>query len=149
MSQMASDIGGVFELQLVTPQYEAMLGFYADVLGLEPMFTDERRRRTHFELGAGQLIVAEEGAEQVLPGWPGVPPSLHSESDETVAGPRAHGPVHYALHTGEEQWLEACRTLEADAGAEWRGPQRWGEQYGSLYLRDPDGNVVELICSLQ
>lgn len=141
-------IQGIFEIQLVTAQYERMAGFYRDVLGLAKLFSDDDRGRMHFALGTGQLILAQEHGEHVLPDWPGVPPRMYTDDDETVSGPLQHGPVHYAFHVDDDQWAALESRIKSNNDVEVRGPMTWGTGYQSLYFKDPDGNCVELIREL-
>lgn len=141
-------VQGIFEIQLVTGQHDAMVHFYREVVGLEKLFSDERRGRVHLGLGTGQLILAREHGEDVFAEWPGVPPRIYTEVDETVSGPLRHGPVHYAFHVDELQWSCITERLTGLGSIELRGPLSWGAGFQSLYFRDPDGNCVELICEV-
>lgn len=147
MSALADVVQGIFEIQLVTRQHEQMVGFYRDLIGLAVTIDDPERGRTHFGLASGQLILAREHGEQVLADWPGVPPHIYAPEDRPVAGPVSHGPVHYAFDVDVAQWEAICERLERFEGVEQRGPLTWGSGFQSLYFKDPDGNVVELICA--
>lgn len=139
-------VQGIFEIQLVTPQYEHMVEFYRSIIGLAELFSDDDRGRIHLALGTGQLILAREHGEDVIADWPGVPPRMYTDEDETVSGPVQHGPVHYAFHVDDDQWEVIRARIETDESVEARGPITWGAGYHSLYFKDPDGNCVELIC---
>jgi catechol-2,3-dioxygenase len=139
-------VQGIFEIQLVTASLEAMVAFYREVVGLRELFSDDRRGRTHLGLGTGQLILARENGEQVLAQWPGVPPRMYAGDEETVLGPRCHGPVHYAFHVDDRQWAHAVGRIAGDDSVPTRGPLQWGAGFQSLYFLDPDGNCAELIC---
>jgi len=136
---------GVFEVQLVVSDLERATAFYEEELGLEISLRDPNRGRTHFRLAAGQLILALAGGEvDGASGWPGLPPPLLVSSDARGAAPVAHGAVHFALQVASGEVVPAGERLRA-AGHDVRGPFRWPRGELSIYLRDPDGNVVELI----
>ncbi len=136
---------GMFEVQLVTAELEAMTAFYRDVLGLRVSLEDDLRGRTHFRIGRGQLILARAGAEtDGSVDWPGLPPPLVKDGDRRGPSPDRHGPIHFALEIGAGQLVATGERLRA-AGLDVRGPFRWPGGQRSIYLRDPEGNVVELI----
>lgn len=164
-------VRGIFEIQLVTGQLAPMERFYRTVVGLPELFRDDGRGRVHLGLGTGQLILAEAGGEEVLADWPGVPPRIYRAEDTPVAGPRGHGPLHFAFHVDDEEWCRIGSALAGEGDAEaaagggegeavtgaggdttassvTRGPLVWGSGMQSLYFRDPDGNCVELICEV-
>ena len=136
---------GLFEIQLVTDDHEAMVGFYRDVIGLQVIVESAGRGRVHLRVGQGQLILARAGAEQVLPEWPGVPPRMYGADEPTIPGPGRHGAIHYAFHVNDGQWAGIRARLEDCEQVACRGPITWGAGFESLYFRDPDGNVAELI----
>jgi catechol 2,3-dioxygenase-like lactoylglutathione lyase family enzyme len=135
---------GMFEVQLVADDLDAAVAFYRDRLGLEVSLEDATRGRTHFRLGRGQLILARAGGEQASPDWPGLPPPLVARTDRQGPTPERHGPVHFAVEVELEELLAAESRLRAD-GLDVRGPFRWPGGRLSIYLRDPEGNVAELI----
>lgn len=136
---------GMFEVQLVTPDLDRLERFYRERLGLSVSLRDERRGRVHFRLRQGQLILARAAGEPAAaPGWPGLPPALVSPADERGPTPPAHGPVHFALDVDATELVGAEERLRSE-GLDVRGPLRWPDGRLSIYLRDPDGNVVELI----
>jgi catechol 2,3-dioxygenase-like lactoylglutathione lyase family enzyme len=135
---------GMFEVQLAVEDLEAVVEFYRDAVGLEVSLEDPERGRTHFGLGRGQLILARVGGEQAAPGWPGLPPPLLFEEDVRGPTPERHGPVHFAIEAELEELLAAERRLRG-AGQDVRGPFRWPGGRMSIYARDPEGNVAELI----
>src|SRR5262245_25549912 len=136
---------GMFEVQLVVSDLGAMTAFYRDRLGLEVSLEDEARGRVHFGLGGrGQLILARERGEDASPDWPGLPPPLLTAADRAGATPERHGPVHYAMEVDVNGLVETGERLRAE-GLDVRGPFRWPSGRLSVYFRDPEGNVAELI----
>jgi catechol-2,3-dioxygenase len=134
----------MFEVQLVVDDLDRVAAFYRDALGLEVSLEDAHRGRMHFRLGRGQLILARVGGEEAGPDWPGLPPPLLRDSDDRGPTPRRHGPVHFAIEVELSDLLAAdqrLRTEEHDV----RGPFRWPSGRMSIYARDPEGNVAELI----
>lgn len=137
--------GGMFEVQLVTLDVDRLEAFYRDRIGLPVSIRDGERGRVHFRLRRGQLILAREGAElDAAPGWPGLPPPLLLGSDERGPTPPAHGPLHFAIEIDAGRLVGEGERLRAE-GLDVRGPFRWPGGQFSIYVRDPDGNVVELI----
>jgi catechol-2,3-dioxygenase len=143
---MASPLG-MFEVQLVVADLGAMTAFYRDRLGLEVSLEDEARGRVHFGLGGrGQLILAREHGEDASPDWPGLPPPLLTAADRSGATPERHGPVHYAMEVDLNGVVETGERLRRE-GIDVRGPLRWPSGRLSVYFRDPEGNVAELISA--
>jgi 8-oxo-dGTP diphosphatase len=136
---------GLFEIQLAVEDLEAMTSFYRDEIGLTVSLHDEERGRTHFRLRRGQLILARALGEEAAPGWPGLPPPLLIAADERGPTPAVHGPIHFALDVLPETLVATGERLRA-AGHDVRGPFRWPGGERSIYLRDPERNVVELIA---
>jgi ADP-ribose pyrophosphatase YjhB (NUDIX family)/catechol 2,3-dioxygenase-like lactoylglutathione lyase family enzyme len=141
----SGQIIGMFEVQLVTHALDAMTAFYRDHLRLEVSLEDPGRGRVHFRTGRGQLILARAGGEPgASPDWPGLPPPLLRTTDSRGPTPESHGPVHYALEAPFAEVVAAGERLRAE-GFDVRGPFRWPGGRSSIYLRDPEANVVELI----
>ena len=136
---------GMFEIQLVTEDLAQLAAFYRDVLQLQQTVGDVERGRVHFSLGRGQLILARTGGEDAAPGWPGLPPPLLTAIDTRGPTPASHGPVHFAFETTRPHLFNKAQRLEQE-GFDVRGPFRWPDGYISVYLHDPDENVVELIA---
>lgn len=136
----------MFEIQLVVSDLDAMTAFYRDELGLPVSLEDPARGRTHLRLGRGQLILAlAHGEPDASPDWPGLPPPLLAAGDRRGPTPPPHGPVHFALEVAPEELVAAGERLRA-SGHDVRGPFRWPGGERSIYLRDPEGNVAELIA---
>lgn len=130
---MAIRIRGLDHVVLRTANLEAMLEFYIDVLGCP----EERRAATLglVQLRAGAHLIDLVDANAPLGQMGGAAPGREGRNmdhfcvqvaDFDEAGIRAHLSTH-GIDAGD---------VEQRYGAEGSGP--------SLYIRDPDGNVVEL-----
>jgi catechol 2,3-dioxygenase-like lactoylglutathione lyase family enzyme len=137
---------GMFEIQLAVGDLDAMRTFYRDRLGLEVTVDDEERGRVHFGLRDGQLILARAEGEDGSPAWPGLPPPLLTGADPAGRVPARHGPVHFALEVGR-RGLVARGEQPRSEGLDVRGPFRWPSGRLSIYFRDPERNVAELIST--
>lgn len=135
---------GMFEVQLVVDDLDALTDFYRDSLGLEVSLHDPERGRTHFRLGRGQLILARRYGEEASPEWPGLPPPLLAGDDRRGPTPGSHGAIHFAIEAELDDVLSTEARLRA-GGLDVRGPLRWPSGRLSIYVRDPEGNVAELI----
>jgi catechol 2,3-dioxygenase-like lactoylglutathione lyase family enzyme len=143
---MASPLG-MFEVQLVASDLDALTAFYGDTVGLEVSLHDPDRGRTHFRTGRGQLILARARSEpDASPDWPGLPPPLLRAGDSRGPTPLPHGPLHFAIEVEADTLVAAGERLRAE-GLDVRGPFRWPGGRRSIYFRDPEENVVELISS--
>lgn len=125
---------GIVETILYTTDLPRAIAFYRDALGLEPMTGDTTRFQS-FRAGPNQvLLLFKQGATLEPTPVPGgiIPP--HDGS----------GPHHigFAVSAGNfERWREhlAARDIPIESETHW---PRGGR---SLYLRDPDGHLLELI----
>lgn len=123
---MASDVRvtGFDHLVLNVADVDRSLAFYADALGLEPLRVEEWRR--------GEV------------GFPSVRLDPSTIID-LLRAPRGEGNVdHFCLVVAGTDLaaLEQSGRFEVEHGV----ARRWGArgEGTSLYVRDPDGNVVEL-----
>lgn len=136
----------MFEVQLVVRDLAVATAFYRDRLGLPVSLEDPTRGRTHFRVGGGQLILARlEAEKEASPEWPGLPPPLLRASDRVGPSPVAHGPIHFAIEVERRALVSTGERLRRE-GLDVRGPLRWPSGHVSIYVRDPEGNVVELIA---
>lgn len=123
MSRPAPPVSGISELVLEVADLEAAGAFYGEALGFEETRLGERREdRRWFLIG--------ETARLGL--W---------TPQEGIAGGRGGAHVHFALSIPEDE-LDALRARIAAAGVEVEGPIQLGPGR-SIYVTDPDGNVVE------
>ena len=117
----AGDIQGIAGVMLWTGDFESMLRFYRDVLGLTPR--SERPGFVNFEWGELRLTVAEHAA---------------------VSGP-SREPVRTMLNLRVADARSVHRRLAA-AGVPFSRPPE-SEAWGGLVatFADPDGNALQLI----
>lgn len=128
-------IHGVVESILYTDDLAKAAAFYRDVLGLHPMRTDGDRFQA-FDTGAGRvLLLFKRGGTlvpQPVPTGGMIPP--HD----------GHGPLHiaFAIDAGDyDTWCERMRAHAVSIESE----TRWERGGRSVYFRDPDGHLVELV----
>jgi catechol-2,3-dioxygenase len=115
-------VAGLCELTLETADPEALAAFYAEYLGLEVL----QRHEDRVWLAAG--CAARLGL------WrPG----------EKEFGDEGGAHVHFAFRADSEE-MERIRRRLSDAGFDPLGPVEHDGGDRSLYVEDPEGNVVEV-----
>jgi catechol 2,3-dioxygenase-like lactoylglutathione lyase family enzyme len=125
-------LDGVLETALYADDLERAQRFYADILGLHPLFRDSRM--CAFSVGGRNvLLVFQRGASLQTVRMKGgtIPP--HDGS----------GPVHVAFAVGKDElpdWEERLRSR----GIDIEGRTDWPRGGHSVYFRDPDGHLLEL-----
>lgn len=127
-------INGVVETILYTADLPRAVAFYRDVLGLAPMTGDPARFQA-FDSGAGRvLLLFKRGATLVATTVPGgvIPP--HDGS----------GPLHIAFAIDAADY-EPWRARLEGCGVAIESETHWERGGRSLYFRDPDGDLVELV----
>lgn len=127
-------IEGIVETILYVDDLARAVAFYRDVLGLAPMTGDPARFQA-FQAGASQvLLLFKRGgtlAPTVVPGGV-IPP-------HDGAGPHHIGLAVTAAAYGE--WLQRLPAL----GVAIESEAAWARGGRSLYFRDPDGHLLELV----
>ena len=105
---------------------------YEELFGLEPVFADERL--CAFEIAAASVLLLFPRGKTletvVMPGG-------------TIPPHDGHGPLHVAFAIGADDLADWERRLEAQ-GVAIEGRTVWPRGGTSLYLRDPDGHLLEL-----
>ena len=130
---MQRPIRGLGEIALRVQDLEGMQRFYAEVIGLELMRRFEKM--AFFRIAEGFA-----GHTQIL--------ALFDRSDEPgFAAPNAeHSTIDHIAFTIALEHYEAERHRLQALGLEvWTAVHAW-TQWRSLYVRDPEGNTVELVC---
>jgi catechol 2,3-dioxygenase len=119
--------GRLGHLVLNVSDLEAALDFYGRAVGLEVVSKDAERKIAFMSLGEQHhdLALVERAT--------GAPP-----------GDDQPGLVHMAWQLDDFAALQAAHDELADAGIELDPVQH--NITNSLYMRDPDGHVVELYC---
>lgn len=123
---------GVLETALYVSELNRAKKFYVDVVGLTPMFEDER------------LVALDAGGRSTLLLF------LRGESihDRQIRGGllpghNGWGPLHMAFAISSES-LSGWKEKLADAKVGLRGEMEWPAGGRSIYFNDPDGHLLEL-----
>jgi catechol 2,3-dioxygenase-like lactoylglutathione lyase family enzyme len=134
MSDATPPINGIVETVLYADDLARSVAFYKDLLGLVPMTGDPERFQS-FRAGAGQvLLVFKRGSTLEPMTAPGgvIPP--HG----------GHGPLHVGFAIPADGYDAWRARLEA-RGIKIESETTWHRGGRSLYVRDPDNHLVELI----
>ncbi|QFU15759.1 VOC family protein [Microvirga thermotolerans] len=125
-------LNGVLETALYVEDMPRARAFYENVLGLSPIFSDDRL--CAFDVaGRSVLLLFRRGASLepiVMPGGT-IPP--HDGS----------GRQHIALAVSAED-LDAWEARLGEHGIAVEGRTAWNRGGRSIYFRDPDGHLLEL-----
>lgn len=124
-------LDGVLETALYVDDLERAARFYEDVLGLLPL-TSDRRFRAYAVGSRNVLLLFRRGATLetvVLPGG-------------TIPPHDGHGPLHVAFAIAADE-LAAWERRLAEHGTPIEGRTTWPRGGHSVYVRDPDGHLVE------
>jgi catechol 2,3-dioxygenase-like lactoylglutathione lyase family enzyme len=122
----------ILETAIHTDDVERSRRFYEEVMGLKPMFTDQRL--TAYDAGGGSvlLVFLRGGSAEpvVLPGG-------------TIPGHGGAGCLHFAFALRADElgaWEGRLRehNIGIEAWMDWPGGGK------SIYFRDPDGHLLEL-----
>jgi catechol 2,3-dioxygenase-like lactoylglutathione lyase family enzyme len=125
-------LNGILETAVYVDDMERAKRFYEDIMGLSPMFADNRL--TAYDVaGRSVLLVFQRGGSVNAAKLPG----------GTIPGHDGSGPLHYAFAVGADElaaWEERLR----ERGVEIEGRVDWPRGGKSIYFRDPDGDLLEL-----
>jgi len=136
---MNRSVRGLGEIALRVHDLEAMTGFYRDVVGLEVM--RDSKSFVFFRIADGV-----EGHTQVLALFDH---SIEPYGAEGRAGaePRAETSTlhHLALAISRDDYKAEMERLQA-LGLDVTTAEHAWTQWRSLYVNDPEGNVVEWVC---
>ncbi|BAI74679.1 glyoxalase/bleomycin resistance protein/dioxygenase (plasmid) [Azospirillum sp. B510] len=133
MTDTALTLNGVLETALYVDDLARARAFYEDIMGLRAMSLSERLAA--YPVGPKSvLLLFQKGLTDQPLDTPGgtIPP--HGGS----------GRLHYAFAIPAEQmdgWLDRL----AGHGVAIESTVSWPRGARSLYFRDPDGNMVELV----
>ena len=130
----APAINGVLETALYVDDLLRATMFYCDVMGFRRMKGDETRFQA-LDDGAGRvLLLFKRGGTLVPTNAPGVVIPPHDGS----------GPQHVGFAIAADAYSPWRARLEA-FGIEIESEGEWPRGGKSLYFRDPDGHLLELI----
>lgn len=125
-------IRGISEIVLWAHDQPAMVRFYRDTLGLTVISPPERKNPIFLQAGPGQAGIPQMIVVVQLPG--DAPP---------FTTPRTLH--HLALELAPEDF-DAERARLVELGFELRSGEHPVIASRTMYLNDPEGNEVELIC---
>lgn len=121
---------GLLELVLEVSDLEKSVAFYRDLLGLP-----EVERWPPPRLG----VWLSMGRNEVLGLWP----PTSGGRGVAIAGSRGGSHVHFAIYAEPGSLPDWKQRLE-QSGFNVEGPVEFAHWNRSLFVEDPDGNVVEL-----
>jgi catechol 2,3-dioxygenase-like lactoylglutathione lyase family enzyme len=127
-------IYGVIETILYADDMAVAVAFYQEVLGLKPMAGEAARFRA-FDAGAGRVLLLFKRGGTLSP----------TEVSGGVIPPHdGSGPQHigFAIAAGDyDAWKARLQRL----GVAIESEANWERGGRSIYFRDPDGHLLELI----
>jgi len=128
----APTLNAVVETGLYVADVARARAFYENVLNLETIFSDDRL--TAYAVGPSVLLLFTQGATEE----PAVMPI------GTIPGHDGKGRLHFAFAVSAED-IEPWRTHLDRHGVEIEGEVKWPQGARSLYFRDPDGHLLEVV----
>ncbi|MFY0735966.1 MULTISPECIES: VOC family protein [Aurantimonas] len=130
---MTPPLSGLLETCLYVDDMARSKAFYAALLGIEPLFEEERI--CVFRLPDGTVLILFARGSTLEP---------VATPDGTIPPHDGQGPIHFALGIPSGSVDEWRRHLEA-CGVAVESEVQWSRGRGhSLYFRDPDGHAAEL-----
>jgi catechol 2,3-dioxygenase-like lactoylglutathione lyase family enzyme len=128
-------INGVVETILYTDDLERATAFYREVLGLREMTGDGHRFQA-LDTGANRVLLLFKRGGTLTP---------QPVSTGGVIPPHdGHGPLHVAFAISTDDYDTWCTQLTARQVA-IESETRWERGGRSIYFRDPDNHLVELV----
>ena len=125
-------LDGILETAIYTEDMVRARAFYEGVLGLEPIYSDDRLS-AYGVAGRDVLLVFRKGTT-------GQTVTLPSG---TIPGHGGVGTLHLAFAIGKDE-LDCWETHLASRGVAIEGRNEWSRGGRSIYFRDPDGHLLEL-----
>jgi len=132
MPEAAPVLNSVIETVLYTSDMSRTRQFYERVMGLRPMFEDGRV--TAYAVGPTVLLLFQQGTTET-------PAHPHGG---TIPGHDGTGRLHFAFAIDTDN-LPAWRERLARNEVAIEGEVSWPRGAQSLYFRDPDQHLVELV----
>ena len=125
-------LDGILETAIHAEDMVRSRAFYEDVLGLEPIYSDNRL--SAYEVaGRDVLLVFRKGTTQQ-------PVALPSG---TIPGHGGDGALHVAFAVGKDE-LDRWEAHLTSRGVAIEGCNDWSRGGRNIYFRDPDGHLLEL-----
>ena len=124
-------LAGVLEAALYVDDLDRAARFYEDVIGL-PVLTSDARFRAYDVGGRSVLLLFRRGATLTTVKLPG----------GTIPPHDGHGPLHIAFAVAADE-LALWEQRLAEGGVAIEGRTAWPRGGHSLYVRDPDGHLLE------
>jgi catechol 2,3-dioxygenase len=139
MSEYARPIKALGEVVLRVRNLDAMQEFYAEVVGLELLERFENmmaffRIATDYEGHTQSLALFDQSGE-----------ADHRSCHYTGVDPEK-SPLHHIAFTISLSDYEAEKERLQNLGLDVETVQHIWQHYRSLYITDPEGNVVEFVC---
>ena len=125
-------LNGVLETALYVDDLERARRFYEEILGLAPIYRDDRLC-AYAVGGRNVLLLFRRGGSLQTARMPG----------GTIPPHDGHGPLHVAFAIGKEALAEWEEYL-GKHGVDIEGATDWPRGGRSVYFRDPDGHLLEL-----
>lgn len=135
MPALCPAINGVVESILYTDQLDDAIAFYRDVLGLKPMKGDGERFQS-LDSGANRVLLLFKRGGTLTP--QPVP------SGGVIPAHDGQGPQHIAFAINAADY-EAWGARLRDLGISIESETKWERGGRSVYFRDPDNHLVELV----
>jgi catechol 2,3-dioxygenase-like lactoylglutathione lyase family enzyme len=134
-SRSAPPIQGVVETILYAEDLERTTAFYRDVMGLAPM-TGHDGRFQSFDAGANRVLLLFKRGATLTP--------QPVETGGIIPPHDGHGPQHIAFGIAVDNYDGWCGWLRA-RGVTLESETKWKRGGRSVYFRDPDEHLVELV----
>lgn len=126
-------LNAVLETALYVRNMARARAFFEEVLELRPSMADHRM--TAYAVGPSVLLLFMEGGTLSTVQLP--------DNRGSIPPHDGKGPVHMAFAIDRDSLEEWERRLDAH-GVKIEGRTHWSKGGESLYLRDPDGHLLEL-----
>lgn len=127
-------VNGVVETALYVGDLQRSSRFYQGLFGFRTLLDEERLRALH--VAGGQVLLLFLAGGSVEP--------KQAPQGGTIPGHDARGRIHVAFAIAEDE-REAWEARLREFGIEVES-RVWGPRGGmSIYFRDPDGHLVELL----
>ncbi|MGA7038365.1 MAG: VOC family protein [Pseudolabrys sp.] len=125
-------LDGILETAIHTEDMVRARAFYEDVLGLEPIYSDNRLS-AYAVAERDVLLVFRKGTTEQTVALP----------SGTIPGHGGNGVLHVAFAIGKDE-LDHWEAHLASRGVAIEGRNDWERGGRSIYFRDPDGHLLEL-----